>query len=88
VCFSVWGLRNAGRVFFFNLCVLVCEEDGMLGVFFFSLCVLVCEEDGALGVFFFNFCVLVCEEDGMLGVFSLVCVFWCVRKTECWAFFL
>ena len=38
--------------FFFNLCVLVCEEDGMLGVFFFNLRLLVCEEDGMLGAFF------------------------------------
>ena len=38
--------------FFFDLCVLVCEEDGMLGVFFLNLCVLVCAEDGMLGVFF------------------------------------
>ena len=37
--------------FSFNLCVLVCEEDGMLGVFFFSLCGLVCEEDGMFGVY-------------------------------------
>ena len=27
--------------FFFTLCVLVREENGMLGVFFFNLCVLV-----------------------------------------------
>ena len=26
-------------VFFLNLCVLVCEEDGMLGVFFPLICV-------------------------------------------------
>jgi len=39
--------------FFFNLRVLVCEEDGMLGVFSFNLCVLMCEEHGMLGVFFF-----------------------------------
>jgi len=36
--------------FSFNLCVLVCEEDGMRGVFFFNLCVSVCEEDGMLAV--------------------------------------
>ena len=45
-------------VFFLNLCVLVCAEDGMLGVFFFNFCVLACEEDGMLGVFFCNLCVL------------------------------
>ena len=37
--------------FSFNLCVLVCQGDGMLGVFSFNLCVSVCEEDGMLGVF-------------------------------------
>ena len=40
-----------------------------------------------LGCFLVTLCVVVCEEDGMLGVFSLICVFYCVRKTECWAFF-
>ena len=39
-------------MFFPLICVLVCEEDGILGVFSLNLCVLVCEEDGALGVFF------------------------------------
>ena len=38
-------------VFFFNLCVSVCEEDECWA-FFFNLCVLVCEENGMLGVFF------------------------------------
>ena len=37
--------------FSFNLCVLVCEEDGMLGCVLVTLCVVVCEEDGMLGVF-------------------------------------
>jgi len=40
-------------VFFFNLRVLVCEEDGMLGAFFlYFVCFSVCEEDGMLGVSF------------------------------------
>ena len=43
--------------FSFNLCVLVCGEDGMLGVCFFNLRLLMCEEDGMLGVFSSNLCV-------------------------------
>ena len=54
---------------FFDLCVLVCEENGMLSIFSLIFVFQCVRKTECWEFFFFNLCVLVCEEDGMLGVF-------------------